>query len=108
MSQSDRQASAGMSNRPAGVRLLKAVAIIIMGRMAISATSPINSQLRIQIASLQAQLDQTLNLYKARGSTASLVSALKIQSQIVSALLNATALASLTSTAQFGKINLLS
>jgi len=103
-SQSDRQASAYPIDR-AGVRLLKAVAIIIMGRMAICGTSPINSQLRNQIAHLQAQLDQTLNLYKAQRSSASLVSALKIQAQIVSALLSATALASPTSAAQFGKIN---
>ena len=103
-SQSFRPASAYLIDR-AEVRLLKAVAPIIMGRMAICGTSPINSQLRNQIASLQAQLDQTLNLYKTQRSSASLVAALKIQAQIVSALLSATALASPTSTAQFGKIN---
>lgn len=88
--------------------LLKEVETIIIPRMAIGGTSPINSKLRNQITSLQAQLDQTLNLYKAQRSTASLVSALKIQGQIISALLNATALASPTSTAQFTKINSLS
>ena len=87
--------------------MLKAVATIIIGRM-IGGTLTINSQLRNQIASLQAQLDQTLNLYKAQRSSASLVSALKIQAQLVNALLSATALASPTSTAQFGKINSLS
>ena len=85
--------------------MLKALATTIIGRMAINGTLPINSQLRNQIASLQAQLDQTLNLYKTQRSSASLVAALKIQAQLVSALLSATALASPTSTAQFGKIN---
>jgi hypothetical protein len=79
-----------------------------MTRMAINFTSPINLQLRGQITSLQAQLDSALTSYATQRSTASLVSALKIQGQIVSALLNAAALATPTSTAQALKISALS
>jgi Na+(H+)/acetate symporter ActP len=78
-----------------------------MKRM-IGSTSPINLQLRGQITSLQAQLDSALTLYTTQRSSASLVSALKIQGQIVSALLNAAALATPTSTAQALKISALS
>jgi len=88
--------------------LLNGATPIIMTRMAINFTSPINLQLRGQITSLQAQLDSALTSYATQKSIASLVSALKIQGQIVSALLNATALATPTSTAQALKISALS
>jgi len=78
-----------------------------MNRMAINLPSPINLQLRGQITSLQAQLDSALTSYATQRSTASLLSALKIQGQIVSALMNATALATPTSAAQSLKISAL-
>ena len=90
-----------------GVRLFKAVATIVVYRK-IGLTSSINLRLRGQITSLQAQLDSALISYTTQRSSASLVSALKIQGQIVSALLNATALATPTSTAQALRINTLS
>jgi hypothetical protein len=71
-------------------------------------SSPVNFDLRNQIASLHAQLDVVLKTYSAQRSSASLLAALKIQTKIAGILLNSTALATPTSTAQAVRIGALS
>ena len=75
--------------------------------MALPGTSPITTSLRSQISMWQTQLDLALSSYASSGSSASLLSALKVETQIVSALLSATGLATPTSGALLQRINLL-
>ena len=70
----------------------------------LGSTSPIGPDLHFQISILMNQTDRELAAYSAGGGALSLLKALKTQGQIVSALLNATGLATPLSATQIRRI----
>jgi hypothetical protein len=68
--------------------------------MALSNTSPLTSEFRVRLSVMLNQMNQALAAYSAGGGVAPLLTVVKTQSQIVSALLNATGLATPSSVIQ--------
>jgi hypothetical protein len=68
--------------------------------MAISSTAPLTPEFRLRLSVLLTQMNQALAAYSAGGGATPLLTVVKTQSQIISALLNATGLATPTSVFQ--------